>query len=253
MLKQNSTIKRLTSILGVSLLLTGATQPKESPVADAAQTGDIAEVRALLQQGAAVNAAQTDGLTALHWAAMNNHGEIIDVLLYAGATVKPLTRVGGYTPLHLAARSGHAEIVTKLTAAGADPDEWTTTGVTAIHFAAQANSAETIRALAEAGANLDAPDEFQNRTPLVFASARNSTDALTALLELGADPSVQTALKDIRRWMLTTAMTGHTGPVLGPRRPERKSSKTTTQTGSPNSRGNSSRRPLTPHSPQKKT
>ncbi len=196
MLKQNSTIKRLTSILGVSLLLTGATQPKESPVADAAQTGDIAEVRALLQQGADVNAAQTDGLTALHWAAMNNHGEIIDVLLYAGATVKPLTRVGGYTPLHLAARSGHAEIVTKLTAAGADPDEWTTTGVTAIHFAAQANSAETIRALAEAGANLDAPDEFQNRTPLVFASARNSTDALTALLELGADPSVQTALKD---------------------------------------------------------
>ena len=196
MLKQNSTIKRLTSILGVSLLLTGATQPKESPVADAAQTGDIAEVRALLQQGADVNAAQTDGLTALHWAAMNNYGEILDVLLYAGATVKPLTRVGGYTPLHLAARSGHAEIVTKLTAAGADPDEWTTTGVTAIHFAAQANSAETIRALAEAGANLDAPDEFQNRTPLVIPSARNTTHALTALLELGADPSVQTALKD---------------------------------------------------------
>ena len=196
MFKQHSTITRLASVLGISLLLTAATQPAESPVADAAQTGDVAEVRALLQQGADVNAAQTDGLTALHWAAMNNHTDIIDVLLYAGATVKPLTRVGGYTPLHLAARSGHSEIVTKLAMAGADPDEWTTTGVTALHFAAQANSAATIRALAEAGANLNAPDGFQNRTPLVFAAARNSIDALTALLELGADPSIQTDLKD---------------------------------------------------------
>lgn len=194
-MSKHSTMIRLFSILGVSLALAAAT-PLESPVADAAQAGDIDQVRALLQQGSDVNAAQADGLTALHWAAMNNHGDIIDVLLYAGATVKPLTRVGGYTPLHLAARAGHAEIVTKLVAGGANPDEWTATGVTAAHFAAQSNSGETIRALAEAGADLNATDEFQNRTPLVFAASRNSTDAMAALLELGADPSIQTDLKD---------------------------------------------------------
>lgn len=194
-MSKQSTMTRLASILGLSLVLAAATPP-EAPVADAAQAGDIAQVRALLQQGADVNAAQADGLTALHWAAMNNHGDIVDVLLYAGATVRPLTRVGGYTPLHLAARAGHAEIVTKLVAGGADPNGWTTTGVTAAHFAAQSNSGATIRALAEAGANLDATDGFQSRTPLIFAAARNSTDAVAALLELGANPSIQTDLND---------------------------------------------------------
>jgi len=194
-MSKQSTMARLASILGLSLVLAAATPP-EAPVADAAQAGDIAQVRALLQQGADVNAAQADGLTALHWAAMNNHGDIVDVLLYAGATVRPLTRVGGYTPLHLAARAGHAEIVTKLVAGGADPNEWTSTGVTAAHFAAQANSGATVRALAAAGANLDATDGFQSRTPLVFAASRNSTDAMQALLELQADPSIQTDLND---------------------------------------------------------
>ena len=146
--------------------MAGAT-PAESPVADAAQAGDVQQVRALLQQGADANAAQADGLTALHWAAMNDSKEIVDLLLYAGATVKPLTRLGGYTPLHLAARSGRANIVQALLAAGSDPDEFTTTGVTAVHFAAQANSGDAVRILAEHGADMNVPDAFQSRTPLI--------------------------------------------------------------------------------------
>ena len=186
---------RLASVFALSLLIVAAT-PFESPVADAAQAGDVEQVRVLLQQGADVNAAQSDGLTALHWAALNNNREIVDLLLYAGATIKPHTRVGGYTPLHLAARSGHAEIARALLEAGADADEWTSTGVTAAHFAAQANSGETLRALAEHGADVDAPDSFQSRTPLIFAAGRNATDAVSTLLELGADWALQTELKD---------------------------------------------------------
>ena len=44
----------------------------ESPVADAAMKGDIESVRSLLRSGADVNAAQGDGMTALHWAAVRN-------------------------------------------------------------------------------------------------------------------------------------------------------------------------------------
>ncbi len=190
-----STTVRAASILGVSLLLAAAT-PLESPVADAAQSGDIEQVRTLLRQGADVNAPQADGLTALHWAALNDDAATLEVLLYAGATVEPLTRVGGYTPLHLAARSGNASVVAALLEAGADPDAWTDTGVTALHFAAQANDAESVRALVESGADINARDHFRGRTPLVFASGRDATGAVKALLDLGADPSVTTDLKD---------------------------------------------------------
>jgi uncharacterized protein len=194
---------RAASILALSLLLgagvpfgTSVEAPAETPVADAAQANDVAQVRALLQQGADVNAPQPDGLTALHWAALNGSHEIVDVLLYAGATLEPRTRVGGYTPLHLAARTGNASIVRSLLERGAKVDSWTSTGVTALHFAAQANDAEAIRALVEHGAEIDAPDGFQSRTPLVFAASRDATAAVSTLLELGADASITTALKD---------------------------------------------------------
>lgn len=190
-----STTVRLASILGVGLLLAAAT-PLESPVADAAQSGSVEEVRTLLRQGADVNAPQADGLTALHWAALNDDLATLEVLLYAGAAIRPLTRVGGYSPLHLAARSGHPAIVAALLEAGADPNFWTDTGVTPLHFAAQANDAESVRALVEHGADINARDEFRGRTPLVFAAGRDATGAVKALLELGADPSITTDLKD---------------------------------------------------------
>ena len=95
---------QLGSIVALSLLLVAAA-PAEAPVADAAERGDLEAVRALLRDGADANGAQADGTTALHWAAINDDVQIVEVLLYAGATVKPITRLGGYTPLHLASRS----------------------------------------------------------------------------------------------------------------------------------------------------
>ena len=82
-------------------------RPAPRPVADAAMRGD-ARVRTLLKQGADVNAAQGDGMTALHWAARNGDAELAQMLLYAGANVKATTRLGGYTPLLMASRAGHA-------------------------------------------------------------------------------------------------------------------------------------------------
>ena len=65
--------------LCVTALLVAAPAP-ESPVADAAMRGDTEQVRALLRQGADVNAAQGDGMTALHWATELGVVEMAEVL-----------------------------------------------------------------------------------------------------------------------------------------------------------------------------
>ena len=184
------------SALVLALAVLGAAGPADSPVADAAERGDLEAVRALLRDGADVNTAQSDGMTALHWAASRNDAEIARTLLYAGATVRATTRLGGYTPLHLASRAGSAEVAEQILEAGADPNVYTTTGVSALHFAADADAPEVVALLAAHGADVDARDTFSERTPLMFASVRGADGALTALLAAGADPALTTALKD---------------------------------------------------------
>ena len=76
-------------------------------VADAAQRGNKAAVRTLVQKKADVNAAQADGSTALHWAVQADDLETVDLLLKAGAKVGAATREG-VQPMQLAAINGNA-------------------------------------------------------------------------------------------------------------------------------------------------
>ena len=159
----------------------------DSPVADAAMRRDIEAVRTLLREGADVNAAQGDGMTALHWTALNGDVTMMNVLLYAGATTEPLTRIGSYTPLHLASSRGHAATVARLLEAGTRPDSVTATGVQPVHLAAQAGNPETVSALLDRGADVNVKDKTHGRTPLVFAASQNRLDAMRDLIAKGAD------------------------------------------------------------------
>lgn len=180
--------------LSLALLL-GPGGP-EAPVADAAQQRDAETVRELVRKGADVNAAQPDGMTALHWSAVNGDIATMQVLLYAGANREPTTRLGGYTPLHLAAQNGKHDAVQLLIDAGSDVNAYTATGVTPLHFAAENGNPATVRILVERGAEVDAPDQHAGRTPLMFATARENLEAMDALVEAGADVSLTTTVKD---------------------------------------------------------
>ena len=198
-------MKRQSSlILVVAVIVTAAMSAQEpfaSPVADAAARGDVAAVTSLLKDGADVNAAQGDGMSALHWAAERGDEKLADVLLYAGANVNAQTRIGQYTPLHLAGRTGSAAVATALIKAGADVNARTTTsGVTPLHLAAASGNAVAVTALIDAKAEVNATENEAGQTPLIFAAALNRVETIKALLARGADPAVTTKVIDVAKF-----------------------------------------------------
>ena len=169
-----------------------------SPLADAAERGDVERVRTLLRDGAEVNAAQGDGMSALHWAAERGDAALARLLLYAGANADAGTRIGHYTPLHVAAGRGHSDVADALLGAGADVHAVTTnSGVMPIHLAAASGDTATLDALFAAGADPNARELAWGQTPLTFAAAANRAGAVTRLLAAGADPSVTSESVDV--------------------------------------------------------
>ena len=182
----------------LSLRALAGAAPSTSPVADAAMRADREAVRVLLKQGADVGAAQGDGMTALHWAAERGDAALADMLLYAGANVAAVTRVGQYTPLHVASGAGSLGVVEALLKAGASPAARTTnTGVTPLHLAASSGNAAVVNALLDRGADANAKESEWGQTPLMFAAAQNRAAAITALLARGADPAMTTKTIDV--------------------------------------------------------
>ncbi len=167
-----------------------------SPVADAARAGERETVRSLLKDGVDVNAAQGDGMTALHWAALSNDGETAEMLLYAGANVQAATRLGAYTPLILATRSGHPAMVEALLNAGADVNQATGTGATPLMLAAASGRADAVSLLLAGGAAVNSKELKRGETALMFAAASNRAEVALLLLENGADPALTTTLVD---------------------------------------------------------
>ena len=77
-------LRNILGVIALPLLLCGSTSSPDTPVADAAQRRDITAVRQLLRQGADVNAAQGDGMTALHWAVQHGAIELGNTIISAG-------------------------------------------------------------------------------------------------------------------------------------------------------------------------
>ena len=170
-----------------------------APVADAAERGDKEAVRRLLKQAVDVNAAQGDGMTALHWAAMHGDADLTAMLLYAGANAGATTRLGGYTALHLASQAGAAAAIKTLAAAGANVNASTSTGATPLMFAATSGKADAVDALIELSADPNAKETANGQTALMFAAALDRADVARALLQHGADATIASRTVDLTK------------------------------------------------------
>ena len=194
------------------LLLFGASLAvgDDTPLADAAEQQDATAMRALLDAGADVQAAQQDGMTALHWAAYHDDVSAAKLLVKAGADAGAETRYG-VQPLSLACLNGNAEMVKLLLEAGADPEATLAGGETALMTASRTGRPGAVQALLARGADVNAKDR-RGQTALMWAAADGHREVVDLHLAAGAD--FRTPLASGFTPLLFAVREGRTGVAL---------------------------------------
>jgi ankyrin repeat protein len=185
---------RLTNVAVAAILCLCAAHASAStsPLADAAEKLDRARVRALVAQHASLDAAQADGMTALHWAVHHDDRAIVELLVRAGANAMTANRYG-VTPLSLACTNGNGAIAELLLEAGADPNAALPGGETPLMTAARTGSLAAVKALLERGARVDAADERRGQTALMWAAAEGHAPVVRDLVAAGANVTARLA------------------------------------------------------------
>lgn len=155
------------------------------PLVEAARRADTTTLRALLKQQVDVNAPETDGTTALHWAAYTNQLEAASLLIGTGAKVNVANEYG-VTPLSMACTNGNAAIVAVLVKAGANL-ETRTSGETALMTAVRTGAVDVVKLLLDRGADVASIEPHSGQTMLMTAVAESHPGVARLLLARGAD------------------------------------------------------------------
>ena len=124
------------------------------------------------------------GWTALMWASLGGHTEIVKVLVAAGANVN-LQGSAGMTALRWASGRGHTEVVKVLIASGANVNLQDSDGWTAAMGASVVGYTEVVKALVAAGANVNLRGST-GITALMRASSYGYTEVVKVLVAAGA-------------------------------------------------------------------
>lgn len=193
------------ALLCASLFCTSLAQAATSELTKAAERRDTAAVRAELAKKADPNAAQSDGTTALHWAAHWDDVETARVLLKAGANPSATNRFGA-SPLSEAAGLGSKALVELLLTAGANARALTTPdGETVLMTAARAGNEAVVKLLIERGADVNARESYKGQTALMYAASERHAGVVKLLINSGADWRVLSADHETKMPKLSAA------------------------------------------------
>ncbi len=165
------------------------------PLVEAAERGDLAEVRRLLDGGADPDVGrESDGLTPLISALILQHPAIVELLLARGANPNAFEE-RHMAPLQFAIIAGQRDMVTALLEAGANPNTGSDQGaggMSPLSAAAAVGDLDLAELLLDHGADIDGGDLGAGEmTPLAVAAGSGKPEMLSFLLSRGADPNGQ--------------------------------------------------------------
>ncbi len=150
----------------------------------ASYDGNAKAVLDLLNKGAKLDF-YSDGRNALHYAILNGHLDVVQILVLNGADVN-LPAEEGETPLIMSVRNGFDDITDFLCQKGALPDSCDDTRRTPLMFAVANGSFLLADMLLFYGANLSLKD-FGGNDAFMLAVYTNQTDMASYLHIKGAD------------------------------------------------------------------
>ena len=160
-----------------------------TPLMVAAMHGYQYHAEDLIIQGADVNSARADGVTALYIAAQKGHTGVVETLLTHKADVHQATWLQSITPLMIATFLEHTDVVRTLLTRNVemiDQNQATRRGNTALHIAAGKGNIEILEILLAHPASID-QQNCHGKTALMIAAQKNQKESIRILLANGAN------------------------------------------------------------------
>jgi uncharacterized protein len=160
----------------------------------AAESGNIAKVRALLKAGVDVNAAWPPwGHTALMFAAGEGHLEVVKALLAAGADPNAVAFGHGGVPGSAwmfamnRCNKDWLELMDAMLARGAKINPPTGIHMSPLGYAIEKNDRVMVEAVLKRKADVNLRDQESGETALMYAARYSSSDVVKLLLDGGAE------------------------------------------------------------------
>ncbi len=160
----------------------------EQDLMQLARLGELRSIQRLFDTGK-FTAQSTDeqGITALHWAAINGHDALCHFLLQSGADVNAQGGDAQATPVLWASKRCHLAVVSLLLAHGADPLIRDDQGYNLLHSATlDGNVFQLVLLLHQPDLPVDVPDA-QGHTSLMWAAYKGFGACVDVLLRWGPD------------------------------------------------------------------